>query len=51
MQQRQNRLKRIVAAALAVGALAVAVPTTSYADGGGTPPPPSQGGGGSGGGP
>jgi hypothetical protein len=49
MQQRQNRVKRIFAAALAVGALAAALPATSHADGGGNLAATGQAGGGSGG--
>jgi hypothetical protein len=47
--QRNAKLKRTLAALLAVGTLAAAAPATGLADGH-TPPPPSQGGG-SGGGP
>lgn len=52
MQKRHSKVKRTLAALLAVASLALAVPATSYADGSGsTPPPSSAGGGGSGGGP
>jgi hypothetical protein len=48
--QRNVKVKRTLAALLAVGTLAAAAPATGLADGT-SPPPPSQGGGGSGGGP
>ena len=47
--QRNAKLKRTLAALLAVGTLAAAAPATGLADGN-TPPPPGQSGG-SGGGP
>jgi hypothetical protein len=46
--QRNAKLKRTLAALLAVGTLAVAAPATGLADGT-SPPPQSQGGGGGGG--
>jgi hypothetical protein len=46
--QRNAKLKRTLAALLAIGTLAAAAPATGLADGG-TPPPPSQGGGNGGG--
>ena len=41
-----NKVKRALAALLAVGALAVAVPATGYAGGGGSPTVAEPGGGG-----
>jgi hypothetical protein len=49
MQKRSTKIRRGFAGILAVGALAVAAPATSYADGGGSPPPAGQSGGGTGG--
>ena len=48
MQKRQNRVKRIAAATLAVASLAAAVPATSLADGGSVQTTSAPGGGGTG---
>lgn len=47
MEKRHSKVKRALAALLAVGSLAAAVPATSFADGGSTQS--SAGGGGTGG--
>jgi hypothetical protein len=47
MQKRHSKVKRALAALLAVASLAIAVPATSYANGGSTTT--GQGGGGTGG--
>jgi hypothetical protein len=49
MQKRSTKIKRGFAGILAVGALAVAAPAASYADGGGSQLPAGQSGGGTGG--
>jgi hypothetical protein len=46
--QRNAKVKRTLAALLAVGTLAAAAPATGFADGGSSPPPSGQSGGGSG---
>jgi hypothetical protein len=46
MSKKNTRVKRAFAALLAVGAIAIAAPAASFADGGTTPPPTSAAGGG-----